>query len=341
MLTRWEENVISEKDEYGRFPEKISLSIRNGIHHRPVVNEYIEMLWKMLQFLGYSGKRKKMEFEAIITHDVDGVIRYKNFYKLLKIIAGDIIVRKKPGLIPSTIKEYIEVKTGVKKDNYDTFDYLMDLSEKLNVKSHFYFLAQNKGSKRKASNSNYDFRYDICDPAVISFIQNIKKRGHLVGIHGSYNSYNNYDMFTKEVENLERITGQISESRQHYLRFMAPVTWRIGNQNRLVQDSTLGFAEEIGFRCGTCYPFHVFDFVKRESLDLVETPLTVMEGAVLFITRNPDDFYSRICSMIDIVRKYNGKFVLLWHTNCFNSFEWYPYQDYYLKIINYLGSLSN
>jgi hypothetical protein len=341
MLTRWEEYVITEKDEYGRFPERLSLSLKTRIHRRPVVNEYIEMLWKMLQFLGYSGNRKKLEFEAIITHDVDEVIRYKNFYKLLRIIAGDIILRKKPGLIPITVKEYFEIKKGAKTDNYNTFDFLMDQSERINAKSHFYFLAQNKGSKSKALYSKYDFRYNIFDPAVKSIIQNIKKRGHLVGIHGSFNSFDNFDLFTEEVKNLESIAGTISESRQHYLRFLAPITWRIGSQNRIGQDGTLGFAEEIGFRCGTCFPFHVFDFIKREPLDIVEMPLTVMEGAVLFLTRDPANFYSGICSMIDIVRKYNGKFVLLWHTNCLNGHEWYPYQDYYSRIIDHLGLIRN
>jgi peptidoglycan/xylan/chitin deacetylase (PgdA/CDA1 family) len=341
MLTRWEENVISEKDEYGRFPEKISLSIRNGIHHRPVVNEYIEMLWKMLLFLGYSGIRKKMEFEPVITHDVDEVIRYKNIPKLIRIIAGDLVLRKKSELIPTSIKDYLAVKSGVKKDNYDTFDFLMDLSEKINVKSHFYFLSQKGGTTRGELNSRYDSRYNISDPKVVTIIQNIQRRGHFIGIHGSYNSYNNNDLFSDELNNLKEIIGDVSESRQHYLRFLPPATWEIESKNNIQVDSTLGFAEEIGFRCGTCYPYPVFDFINRKPLDLIELPLTVMEGAVLFLTKDPEDFYSRICSIIDTVKKFEGKFVFLWHTNTFNGYEWKPYQDYYTKIIDYLGSLSN
>ena len=340
MLTRWEEYVITDKDEYGRFPEKLSLSIRNGINRRPVVNEYVEMLWNMFRFLGFSGERKKVGFEAVITHDVDQVSRYKNILKLFRILAGDILLRKKPGLIPISIKDYFNIKSGIKKDSYDTFDFLMDQSEKIKVKSHFYFLSQKNKTKTNSLSSNFDFRYDICDPKVISIIQNIQKRGHFIGIHGSYNSYNNPDLFSDELNQLKKIAGKITECRQHYLRFSPPVTWEIENRNNIKQDSTLGFNYEIGFRCGTCYSFPVFDFLKRESLELVELPLTVMEGAVIQIAENQEDFYLRICSLIDVVKKYEGKFVLLWHTNSFNVDEWYPYQKYYLKIIDYLGAIS-
>jgi hypothetical protein len=118
------------------------------------------------------------------------------------------------------------------------------------------------------------------------------------------------------------------------------VTWKIGSQNQIKVDSTLGFAEDIGFRCGTCHPYPVFDFLERKTLDIKELPLTVMEGSVLHLTRDPNDYYTNICSIIDTVRKYDGHFVLLWHSNTFNTHEWEPYQKYYSKIVNYLGSIS-
>lgn len=338
MLTRWEEYVSTDKDEYGRFPEKQSLSINYGIHRRPIVNEYIELLWKMLLFLGYHGNRKKLEFNAVLTHDVDAIIRFKSIISLMKIIAGDLIIRKDPMLIRGSIKDFLACKSGRKLDSYDTFDFLMNLSEKINVKSHFYFLAQKHELIPWKKYSNFDFRYDINDPKVSSIIRNILNRGHYVGIHGSYYSYNDTELFSNELNNLKKITGAVVESRQHYLQFLPPVTWNIGSQNQIKVDSTLGFAEDIGFRCGTCHPYPVFDFLERKPLDIKELPLTVMEGSVLHLTRDPGDFYTYICSIIDTVKKYDGHFVLLWHSNTFNTHEWDPYQNNYLKIIDYLGS---
>ena len=48
MLTRWEEYLDKTRDKHGRFPGKESFAFKNNILHRPVVNEYVEMLWNML-----------------------------------------------------------------------------------------------------------------------------------------------------------------------------------------------------------------------------------------------------------------------------------------------------
>ena len=338
MLTRWEEYAIKDRDKHGRFPEKLSLSIKNGINRRPVVDEYIEMLWRMLLFIEFKEIRKENKFEAVITHDVDQLIRYKNIFKLIRIIAGDIILRKKPSLIKSTIKDYWEIKKGIKTDNFDTFDFLMDQSEKINLKSHFYFLSQDRKLRSVSSTEKKDFRYDIHNPKLKSIFKRIIQRGHIIGIHGSYNSFDSFNIFSKEIGQLTSAAGKITESRQHYLRFSTPLTWTILNENNIKQDSTLGFNENIGFRCGTSSQFKVFDIISRQKLELIELPLTVMDGSALYFSKNPEDFFLQICSLIDIVKKYKGKFVLLWHTNSFNVYEWDPYQKYYSKIIGYLGS---
>jgi len=340
MLTRWEEYVIQERDQFLRFPEILSLSIRNGLAHRPIVDEYVEMLWNMLQYLGFPGERKLTNYEPVITHDVDHILRYRSFPKFLRILAGDLFLRKRPALILSTIKEYYLIKSGRKKDSFDTFDNLMDLSESINTISHFYFLSQTQTKKSNRKYENYDFRYDVNREDVSSIIKKIRSRGHIVGLHGSYKSFQDGDLYSDEITRLRKLSTDISEGRQHYLRFLPPVTWRIEDQNNIKLDSTLGFTNEIGFRCGTCHKYAVFDFLKRERIDLIEMPLLVMEVALVKITKDPVDFINQICSIIDIVKKYKGKFVLLWHTNSFNVYEWKKYQKYYADIIHYAGGLK-
>jgi len=341
MLTRWEEYVIKERDKFGRFPEKMSLSIKNGLARRPVVDEYIEMIWNMLQYIGYIGPRKVTKYVPVITHDVDHILRYRSFPKFLRIIAGDLFLRRKPSLVFSTIKEYYLIKTGRKKDSFDNFNYLMDLSERINTKSHFYFLSQSKTKKSNPEYDNYDYRYDVNSANVLSVINNIKSRGHVIGIHGSYNSYKDKALYAVEISRLRNTLTNVDEGRQHYLRFLTPETWSIEEHNKIKIDSTLGFTDEIGFRCGTCHGYGVFDFIKRARIDLIEMPLLIMEVALAKISKDPVDFYNSACSIIDIVKKYRGRFVLLWHTNSFNVYEWEKYQKYYEDILKYSEDLKN
>ena len=48
MLTRWEEYVIEERDTLNRFPCTASLAYKNNFLDRPVVNEYVDLLWELL-----------------------------------------------------------------------------------------------------------------------------------------------------------------------------------------------------------------------------------------------------------------------------------------------------
>ena len=133
MLTRWEEYVNKERDEHMRFPGIESIASKNGFLHRPVVNEYVEMLWALLSKLGYKGERKKKSYNLVLTHDID----HMDYPRCLRILAGDILKRRNLKLVWKNFKHYLI--TG--SNPYDTFGFIMDISEKLGIKSHFYFMS--------------------------------------------------------------------------------------------------------------------------------------------------------------------------------------------------------
>jgi len=323
MLTRWEEYVLPEKDKHGRVPDELQLSVKHGFNERPVVNEYVEMLREMFVHLGVEIKNKH-QYTPKITHDIDFFARYDKFSKVIKAIGGDIFKRKSLKKAISTFKTYFQIKKGKEKDPYDTFDYLMDLSEKAGLKSHFYFIPAMLGEE--------DAQYNISDEAVVKTIQKIKNKGHIVGIHGAYRSYKNKNLFQKELQRFpEEI--KIQEGRQHFLRFENPTTWQMYEDAGIITDSTIGFLNHVGFRSGTCYEYSVFNILTRKKLNLKEQPLIVMEQALIKKTSNKENFYNKIIALKDIVKKYKGTFVVLWHNNNFNVDEWDSFIDIYSKII--------
>ena len=68
-------------------------------------------------------------FQTKITHDIDFFARYDKLQKVIKAIGGDIFKRKSFKKAIDTIKSYSQIKKGNQKDPYDTYDYLMNLSE--------------------------------------------------------------------------------------------------------------------------------------------------------------------------------------------------------------------
>ena len=325
MLSRWEEIVLRDKkDKIGRFDENESLAVKFDFFRRPIVNDYFNLLKGMLNYLNIPFKFKR-SYRLKVTHDVDQLYRYSGLLKYVRALVGDLVIRKNPLLLLKTTLDMIRSNISRKYDPYNNFDYLMTCSEKIGVKSHFYFIPSFLGET--------DARYDIRSKEVKRVIQSIFKRGHFVGIHGSWNSFNNQSVFGSELLRLRNVVSVIDEGRQHYLRFENPITWEIWNSNGLKRDSSLGYCLRNGFRCGTCYEFPVFNLLKRSRMNLIEEPLIFMENIFLLEKYSIEECISEFMELSNIVKSYDGLFVFLWHPNNFNN-EWFKIANYYEKFLN-------
>ena len=330
MLTRWEEYVNKTRDIHNRFPATESLAYKQGFLDRPIVNEYVEMLWNMLKYLGIKQKRKKRSFRLILTHDVDNIYMWKSWKQVGRVVIGDIIKRKDLGLALERVAEYFLIKRGKIKDPFDTFDWLMDKSEAIGVKSRFYFMS---GGVTK-----YDNRYKIDEPKSLELIEKIKKRGHIIGIHPSYNAYNDFEQFKKEKELLEKIVNQkITEGREHYLRFEVPTTWQIWEDNKMEIDSTCGYADKEGFRCGTGDEFCVFNILSREKLRLKERSLVFMDdNHYTYSNIGLSDSIEIISNLIKKSNSYNSTITILFHNSIFFNKNEINFISLYEKLLEEL-----
>jgi len=332
MLSRYEEIVLGKKDKFDRFPATENLAYKEEFLDRPIVNEYIELLWKWIDNFRLGFKRRKLwgdkGFAICLTHDVDTVKKYK-IYPPLRTIGSLMAKDKNLKKAFAVIIDYFKAKLG--KDPYDNFSYIMDLEDKYGFKSSFYFMS--------GGDTKYDGSYSINDSYVVSLIKILQEKGFEVGLHPSFNSYDNFQILNLEKEKLEKITkNAIFGGRQHYLRWKSPDTWRILEKVGLKYDTTLSFADHEGFRCGICFPYKPFDVVENRVLDIWELPLTVMDGS-LFNYQNvtSEEGFQRIKGLIDAVKNYNGLFVLLWHNSSLDKLELPGWIKTYERTMEYLG----
>jgi hypothetical protein len=324
MLSRWEEYVSQEKDKHDRNFAKSSLAYKFNFLERPIVNEYTEFLWKLLKHLDPSLVRKERKARTIVSCDVD----YP--YDLAK---NSVIhtARRSLGLVLKgnyskfhyPILNYLRGKEDTKYDLYNSrINWIMDVNEKCGNRVTFNFIPFQ-------TDPNFDGQFNITDPIIEKLLVNIVQRGHELGVHPGYQTYNNAELFKQSVEifksQLERLGIDSSRlgGRQHYLRWKFPETLSFYEQARLQYDSTLGYADCAGFRCGTCYEYTLFDVLNRKTLALKERPLIVMEGTVFdkqymnlghtYSAGNQMLYYKNTC------KKYNGDFTLLWHNTYFQT----------------------
>lgn len=313
MLSRWEEYVIKDKDTFQRFDGSKAHCRLHSYHNRPVVDEWTQGLKNMLLFLDPTLKIKKHVFKKKITCDVDfftypyvrnfvkNLVLYRNFSEAQRIIRWNF-KKEDP---------YFE---GLKK--------VLDINEKYGQKVAFYFIPY-------CTSLLKDSLHFFSRKKVLSILSELQSRGHEIGIHPGFYTYNNPENFARSVNAFHKMAGSIIGSqphvggRQHYLRWEFPTTLRLWEEHGLHYDSTLGFADTSGFRCGTCRPYYLFDVVRQRKTSLLEYPLIVMETTVFdFSTRkknsNRNNFsqnFEWIMQLKNTCNKYDGVFTLLWHNS--------------------------
>lgn len=105
----------------------------------------------------------------------------------------------------------------------------------------------------------------------------------------------------------------------HYLRWEQPTTLQAWSDAGLSYDSTLGYADRPGFRCGTCFEYPAFNPVTQQILPLRIRPLVMMECSVI------DNGYlglgagqealDKALALKNACKGVNGCFTLLWHNS--------------------------
>ncbi|HXR80346.1 MAG TPA: polysaccharide deacetylase family protein, partial [Saprospiraceae bacterium] len=269
MLTRWEEALGLYEDLHGRFPAAQSVVVKSGFILRPIVDEYVALLKSWLKQLGYPVPETKDSFKVVPTCDVDMPYFWLKKPRW-KVILSQWLANMKLSTLKQTRAKIKAIKAGVEQDPYDQFDYMMSLAEKAGLSFDFNMLV--------GGISKYEGYYSVTDPRIQELMKSFIKRNHRIGLHPSYNSFLDSKLIFEEKQLLAKhASTPIKSSRQHYLRYSVSATARYLVDASIKEDSTLGYAAEPGFRCGTSKPFPIFDIALQKTLPLLERPLLIMD----------------------------------------------------------------
>jgi hypothetical protein len=323
MLSRYEEAIKKDSfDQHDRFSHKQSLAFKENFLHRPIINEYLEILWACMKHLCPELERNSREFRFLPSHDVDVPTdpASRNLFCATKhILFGDIFKRKDYARAKKSMSNYIGVrKNGPDFDHYNNFDRIMDLSEKNNFRSTFNFISNHTAG-------TIDGFYSLDEPFIRGLLKKIHHRGHEIGAHPSYNSYNSSSTIAKELKILksacieEKITQTQWGGRQHFLRFRIPDTFIKLDKAGFDYDNSMTYAGHAGFRCGICYEYPAYNLIDRKSLQLRVRPLIAMDGSVLdekyMGLGSGPEAYNFLNTLRLACNQFSGDFTLLWHNS--------------------------
>jgi hypothetical protein len=318
MLTRYEEIAQPARDQHGRFPADASVAATAGFLDRAIVDDYVDLLWMAIHSLWPGLERPAADFRLRLTHDVDHAwaTHGRSARGIAHSLVADVANRRDPNLAARRLRSAIDGRGGrVDLDPFNTFDFLMDVSERHGLTSTFYFMAG-------VSDPRFDCEYQLADPRVGDVLRRINERGHAAGLHASYETHLSPELMRSELDALRSACRHAGFDqgtwgvRQHFLRFENPTTWRSQESAGLDYDSSLGFADGAGFRAGTGREFPVFDLLSSRRLKLNERPLVVMDGTLFdYMGLGLDEAAERACAIVESCRRPGGEAVLLYHNH--------------------------
>jgi hypothetical protein len=323
MLSRYEEQASPQLDEHQRCSGSTSFTHLSGLLNRPIIDEYLKILVASMRTIWPSLIIEMIPGVTIVSCDVDEPFERwsRDPIYLLKGVAAALIRRRSISIARRRLLNGIFSQIGdFRYDPYWNFDWYMDACESHNKRAYFYFLA-------RPGLRNVDAAYNLESKRMQGLLSRIHSRGHIIGLHGSYDSYSSAILLAAERKRLQEacdtagVKQDIVHSRQHYLRWRADITPDCQVAAGLRFDSTVGFADQPGFRCGTSRSFKMWSWKEMTPLCIEQQPLVLMEATLISGVYLP-----RSESVVNTILEYKnrsllfgGNFMFLWHNSSLTS----------------------
>jgi len=306
LLSRYEEYLPHTKDMYGRYAHANSLAFKENFLHLPLINIWLQDFKKSIVAKFPELTTHDSRLTLLFTYDIDIAWSYKhkgwlrNFGGMLRsVIKGQW----------RQVKERINVLRGKQKDPFDAYDWINKLHEQNKLKPYYFFLVADKTGL-------YDKNIS---PHCKAMQQLIKDHAiqYPMGIHPSWRSGDDDDLLKKEIDTLKNITGhKIVSSRQHYIRFTLPQSFRRLIDHGILSDFSLGYGSINGFRASVASSFYWYDLAKEEQTKLLLFPFCYMEANSFYEQKfSAQQALEEMRQYYNIVKSVNGLFIMIWHNS--------------------------
>jgi len=325
VLSRVEELDSPRHDQHGRFEAAASIAVRDGYIERPIVDEYGLALKAAMQSILPGWKPRPRHLRVKLSHDIDEIgIPFSPRNTAVQLFARrsfavglqDLLSGIAPRM-PGSLNQVMRI---------------CHLAEVHGLHPALYWKA--------SARSPYDSGYSLADSRVAQVIAWARERNIEMGVHPAYDTFLSPEKLRAEAERCRAAVGQQRiGGRQHFLRWH-PETWLHWEQCGLAYDSTLGYADHVGFRAGTSVPYLPWLWKQNRRANLLEIPLVLMDRTLTsadYMGLTPEESLVTVKNLIRRCEAVGGVLTLLWHNNCLGR----PFSAYYPRIFAELGGADN
>lgn len=324
LISRYEEYLPHIRDHYDRFTANQSLGFQKQFLKRPLVDEWALALKTILSAKYVDLSFRPRKYQSIHTIDIDNAFAYKHkgLVRTLGSLAKTFV-----GFDFKKLHTQIMVLMGQERDPFDTYSYQKMLKDKHHLNLIYFFLLADYGlNDKNLPHENQSFR---------KLIMSLADEGQ-IGVHPSFGSNASRDILNKEIKRLKDIAKrEVIRSRQHFLKLSLPETYRNLIQSDIIEDYTMGYASESGFRASCCTPYSFYDLDEEVETKLIIYPFQVMESTYQYYQdKSMEVIIHEIQEIIQAVKSVEGTFISLWHNESLSDqAEWKGWRTVYEAMI--------
>lgn len=319
LLARYEEYAPFIADKHQRFPVTESILFKNQLLERPIVDEWLSAFSKLLA--SYNIPIQKKDFQFLPSYDID--MAWKYLHKAWKRNIGGYFKDMLQGKF-AAMKERRNVLSGLEQDPYDCFDFLNQLHQKYQLNPIYFILAAQ-------SNSEFDKNILPTQKEMRALIEVLSQK-YLIGMHPSYRTSGDPTLLKSEKKLLEQICGySITRSRQHYIKFALPNTYRHLLALGIKQDYSMGYGTQLGFRAGTSHSFFWYDLIEERVTQLQIFPFCFMDTTAHYeLGLSVEESFIRLEELKNKLKNVGGILCTIFHNfSLGRSKEWNAWSDAY------------
>ncbi|MBA2746489.1 MAG: hypothetical protein H0U44_09720 [Flavisolibacter sp.] len=332
LMVRYEEYLPHQKDAYGRFAYQNSVAYKEGFLSLPLVNIWLEDFRNLLSERDPSFRMNKQQFVFLPTYDIDMAWSYRNKGFLRNL--GSLLLLFFTGRW-NTLGRRISVLRGKSKDPFDAYEWMDDLHKIYDLHPLYFFLVAQRTGK-------YDRNISINNPEFIELIRELDQK-YALALHPSWATGEFPSLFKEEKSWLESIIEkQVDASRQHYINFELPSTYRHLIEAGIKHDYSMGYGSINGFRASVATPFYWYDLKAEKQTTLMIHPFCFMDANSFYEQQqDPAKTIQELKLYIETVRSVHGTMITIWHNSFLGSDPaFYGWKEIYKEFIGEVAASS-
>jgi hypothetical protein len=300
--------ATDERDDVGRIPFSSSLHGRYGLD--PTIPYASIAMLELACEIGLDPPQYGPTFVAA-THDLDYIptSRSGDLRRLVQNLGVAALVNRDPVLFASIAGAMLRgIVQG--RSPLDCIGTMIEQERKRGIGS-----TSNVICRRTCRR---DANYTLDEPAVVKVLRELHESGAELGVHASYLNIPDRSLGA-EVAALRGLGYNVRGVRAHWLRYGTDDLFEAITEAKLEYDTTVGFANRVGFRNGASFIYRPYRFASESAYPFYEIPLAIMDGALYTDAHEHHvaaaDLAARVLDMTDAFA--SGAISVLWHNTVF------------------------